>query len=440
MSKVVLVGINAKYIHTNLAIRCMQKYVQSKVVSAEVLVREWNINQRFIDILRELYEAKPDILLFSMYIWNVEFIFKIIREIKKLLPTTRIVVGGPEVMYRQQDILKQYPEIEQVLQGDGEIALYSLLTDKPHTPIVDLDEIPFPYDAQEIERTRNQILYYESSRGCTFGCAYCLSSIDRKVRYFSLERVKRDIAFFLQHKVTLVKFVDRTFNINPERALAIWQYIYEKHNGITTFHFEIAADLLTESQCELLAKMPKGAVQFEVGIQSANPQTLEAISRQTDLQKLKTNLLRIKDNIHVHVDLIAGLPLEDLPTFGRSFDYAMSMRPEMLQLGFLKILSGTEMAQIAKHENYLYLSAPPYEITQTPWLSFKEIMILKDIDKTVDIYYNSGRQPDLMSKVWQLTSPFKFFVDFSGYLRKTGVFNDPRRPEYYARIWQEYKH
>ena len=428
MTKIVIASVNAKFIHLNLAIRNMQKYLAKIAPDLECVIKEWNINQRFIDMVRELYEAKSDLLLFSIYIWNVDFTLKLIRELKKLSPKMRIVVGGPEVMYRKEALLAAYPEIETVLVGDGETALAEFLGINVNIPdCTNLDYIPFPYDAEEIERTRNQILYYESSRGCPFACAYCLSSIHQQVRYFSLARVLEDIDFFMQHKVKLVKFVDRTFNLNSERYLAIWAHIIKTHNGITTFHFELAGDLLTADDLTLLKTAPPKAFQFEVGIQSAHLPTLKAISRKTDLEKLKNNLLGIGDNIHLHVDLIAGLPLEDLETFGKSFDYAMSLEPEMMQLGFLKILSGTEMErQVIANPKYIYLSHPPYEVIATPWVPFEDMMHLKDIDKTVDIYYNSGRH------TLQDTS-FSFFSDLAKHLRETGVFSDPRRPEFYAK-------
>jgi radical SAM superfamily enzyme YgiQ (UPF0313 family) len=432
-TKIVIASVNSKFIHINLAIRYLQKYLAKIAPDQECVVKEFNINLRFIDVLRELYETKPDLLLFSIYIWNVDFTLKLIREFKKISPQTRIVVGGPEVMYRKEALLGQYPEIETVLVGDGETSLAAYLGLKVDIPdCTSLDYIPFPYDDADIERTRNQILYYESSRGCPFACAYCLSSIDRQVRYFSLARVLADIDFFMQRNVKLVKFVDRTFNLNPQRYLAVWQHIINTHNGVTTFHFELAGDLLTPEALALLQTAPPKALQFEVGIQSAHLPTLKAISRTTDLAKLKANLLGIGDNIHMHVDLIAGLPLEDFATFGLSFDYAMSLKPEMMQLGFLKILSGTEMESLAKQDaRYMYLSHPPYEITATPWVPFEDMMLLKDIDKTVDIYYNSGRHT-------LANTSFSFFKDLAKHLRETGVFSDPRRPEYYATALTDY--
>ena len=435
MTKIVLATINAKYIHTNLAIRYMAKTLARMAPEMECLMKEWNIKHRFTDVLRELYQAQPDLLLFSIYVWNVDYTLKLIRELKKVLPNVRIVVGGPEVMYRKETLLAEYSEIESVLVGEGETALAEYLGIKldPSTLVgmtqkSELDYIPFPYDDDDIECTRNQILYYESSRGCPFACAYCMSSIDRKVRYFSLTRVLSDIDFFMQRNVKLVKFVDRTFNLNPERTLAIWRHIFKTHNGITTFHFELAGDLLTPEALKLLQAAPPKALQFEVGVQSANLPTLKAINRMTNLEKLKANLLEIGDNIHIHVDLIAGLPLEDIETFGRSFDYAMNLKPEMLQLGFLKILCGTEMECLAKSDpGYIYLSHPPYEVIATPWLTFDDMMILKDIEKTVDIYYNSGRHtlPD---------TSFAFFRDLAAYLRQSGVYVDPRKPDYYAKV------
>ncbi len=433
MKKIIIASINSKYIHLNLAIRYIQKYLAKIAPDKRIVIKEWNLKQKFTDILRELYDEKPELVLFSVYIWNVEMTFKLIKELKKLLPETKIVLGGPEVMYRKDSILNEYSEIDTVLIGDGETAVADYLGirfDLPNN--CSLDYIPFPYDDADIESSRNQIIYYESSRGCPFSCSYCMSSIENQVRYFSLERVIQDINYFIKHKVKLVKFVDRTFNLDTKRYYPIWEHIINNHNGVTTFHFELSGDLLTKADLELLKKSPPKAMQFEVGVQSSHLPTLNAIKRSTDLIKLKSNMAEIGENIHLHVDLIAGLPLENFETFGKSFDYAMSLNPDMLQLGFLKILSGTEMERIANATSgYFYLSAPPYEITATPWLSFEEICLLKDIDKTVDIYFNSGRHKPPQTS-------FDFFKNFSLYLRSNGVYTDPRSPDYYAKALKDY--
>lgn len=411
----------------------MQKYLAKIAPDQKVVLKEWNLKQKLTDILREIYDENPKIILFSVYIWNVEITFKLIKELKKLLPTTKVVIGGPEVMYRKNSILSEHPEIDTVLIGDGETAIAEYLGIETSLPDnCSLDHIPFPYNDADIENSRNQIIYYESSRGCPFSCSYCMSSIEKQVRYFSLERVIQDIDYFMKHKVKLVKFVDRTFNLDKERYYSIWEHIINNHNGITTFHFELSGDLLTKEDLALLKKSPPNAIQLEAGVQSSHLPTLQAIKRYTNLEKLQSNMAQIKDNIHLHVDLIAGLPLEDLETFGKSFDYAMSLNPNMLQLGFLKILSGTEMEQIANATTgYLYLSVPPYEVTATPWLSFEDICLLKDIDKTVDIYFNSGRH-----QTPQVS--FDFFKNLALYLRNSGVYNDPRKPDYYANALNDY--
>lgn len=433
MTKIIIASINSKYIHTNLAIRYIKKYLEQIAPKNEYIIKEWNLKQRFLDILRELYSSQPDTILFSIYIWNVEMTLKLIREIKKLLPSIEIAVGGPEVMYRSEELLQEYPEISQVFKGDGELALANYLGVVPKKySNRDLDYIPFPYNIQDIERSKNQIIYYESSRGCPFNCAYCLSSIEHNVRYFSLERVLKDLDFFLTHKVKLVKFVDRTFNLDPQRYYPIWEYLIKNHNGYTTFHFEISGDLLSIKDLNLLQTAPPNALQFEAGIQSTHLPTLKAINRSTDLQKLKNNLLAIGENIHLHVDLIAGLPLENIADFSKSFDFAMSLKPDMLQLGFLKILKGTAMEKIAKSEpGYIYLNHPPYEVTATTWLSFEDISQLKDIEKTVDIFYNSGRHqlPD---------TSFSYFQGLAKYLKERGVYTDPRKHDYYAQALASY--
>jgi radical SAM superfamily enzyme YgiQ (UPF0313 family) len=441
--RILLASINSKYIHTNLAIRSIKTYLKKTCPGHHYKILEWNLSHTLLEVIREIHVENPGWILFSVYVWNVEFTLKVIREIKKLLPALKIAVGGPEASYKAEEILTTCPAINHVIKGEGEEAAGKLLTAVcpavlESQPVSDLDTLPFPYDDQDIENMRHQIFYYESSRGCPYGCIYCLSSIDRGVRYLSLERVQRDLDFFLKHKVNLVKFVDRTFNLDPARYLAIWRYILAHHNGVTTFHFELMADLLNDEALELLTTVPEKTFQVEIGIQSSNTETLQAVGRQTDLQKMRKNINRITANIHKHVDLIAGLPGETLEIFEKSFNFAITFKPEMLQLGFLKILAGTKMADYARENNYCYLSTPPYEVLSTPCLSFNDICLLKDIEKVLRIYYNSGKFKTTLDSLIATQDPFLFFRNFANYLRKQGAFQAPVKPAIYADYLQKY--
>jgi len=466
--KVLLIGINAKFIQTNLAIRLLDAYIQKWLpapVRNEITVQccEWNINQSISVILQGIFTAKPDVVLFSTYIWNKMYVFQIAEDLRKITPDLVIGFGGPEVSWSCSAVFSESSAVNLIMIGEGEQTAVELLsalyakepllkvpglcirgTGLPDSGLAityteqrsllrTLDDIPNPYrNGFGDINPHNRILYYESSRGCPYSCAYCLSSIDHTVRFYSLERVLEDIGFFLDEKIPLVKFVDRTFNLKPERYLSIWRYIRDHYNGITTFHFEIHASVLTDEAFEVMETLPPGSIQFEIGIQSSNPDTLRLIHRTTDQEILAQNLRRIPSSIHTHVDLIAGLPGEDFSSFKKSFDFAFSFQVDMVQLGFLKILAGTEMERIAKTGGYAWSSRPPYEVLSSPDLSFDELIILKEIDHLVDTLFNSGLMVHTVRCLARLCgSAFTLFEYVSKFVRTWFPDSDlflPRRP------------
>lgn len=420
--KVLLTAVNAKYIHSNLAIYSMKAYAEQKgCPGAEIQLAEYTINQQQDGILRGIYEKKPDLLCFSCYIWNISFVRELIRDVKKILPKTRIWVGGPEVSYDAEDFLKEMPQVTGVICGEGEetfaevVRTYAQwekqeqepgkLADVPgivyrdgeklvftgNRDILNMDELVFPYE--NLSLFEHKIIYYESSRGCPFSCSYCLSSIDKKLRFRSVFLVKKELQFFLDHQVPQMKFVDRTFNCKKEHAMEIWKYIKEHDNGITNFHFEIAADLLTEEEIGLIAAMRPGLIQLEIGVQSTNERTLQEIRRKTSFQEIckKVRAVAEGENVHQHLDLIAGLPYEDYKSFQKSFCDVYALRPQQLQLGFLKVLKGAYMEEMADAYGCVYKSKEPYEVLKTKWLTYGEISRLKGIEEMTEVYYNSGQ-------------------------------------------------
>jgi radical SAM superfamily enzyme YgiQ (UPF0313 family) len=437
MPKTVLVGINSKYIHTNLGIRYIREYLKKNKVKVEIV--ESSINNSISEIVREIYEKQPDIIGFSVYIWNSEYTFKIVKELKKIMKNVKIYLGGPEVSYNSKKIMEDIKEIDGIIAGSGEFSFYNLLKHgeskteglyyrnekeiyyNERVTQYNIDEIPFPYTEDEL-KDKTKIIYYESSRGCPFLCSYCLSSIDKRVFFFDDEKVLKELKIFIDNEVKLVKFVDRTYNLNKERYMKIWRFLFDNYNEKTSFHFEISADMLDIDVIEFLQKIPKGYFQFEIGVQSSNIETLKSVKRDTDLKKLKENILKIGDNIHLHLDLIAGLPLEGLESFRESFDFVYSMKPEMVQLGFLKILKGTEMEEIAKKDGYKYSEYPPYEILENKYLTYKDIMRLKDIDTIVDNFYNSGRFKESITFIINnfYNSNFDFYNEFAEFWKEKG--------------------
>ena len=441
--KILLAACNAKYIHSNLAVYDLKAY--SSDYDKEVLLREYTINQPKDEILKDIYGSGADVVCFSCYIWNISFVRELIRDLAKILPETAFWAGGPEVSYDAEKFLTEMPEVTGVLVGEGEKTFHDLLEyyidgkgslgeirgiayrdgeEIRHNgwrELMNLSEIPFVY--QHLEEFENRIIYYESSRGCPFSCSYCLSSIDKKLRFRDLELVKKELQFFLDHKVPQVKFVDRTFNCKHEHAMAIWKYILEHDNGVTNFHFEVSADLLRDEEMDLMAKMRPGLIQLEIGVQSTNPKTIRAIHRHMDLDKLKRCVDRVHSfrNIHQHLDLIAGLPYEDYDTFHRSFNDVYQMKPDQLQLGFLKVLKGSLMQGEAEKYGIVHKEKEPYEVLSTNWLPYGDVLKLKAVESMVEVYYNSGQfQHTLEYLVPLAKDAFTFYESLGAFYEKKG--------------------
>lgn len=411
--KILLAACNAKYIHSNLAVYNLRAYAEE--YRENIILKEYTINQQKDEILRDIYLEKPDIICFSCYIWNISFVKEIAENLKKILPESVFWAGGPEVSFDAEDFLKKNPGFFGVMVGEGEetfrelcrfyvenkgsleeisgIAFYSgeKIRHNGWREIMDLSKVPFAYE--NMEDFRNKIVYYESSRGCPFSCSYCLSSVDKKLRFRNLDLVKKELQFFIDRKVPQVKFVDRTFNCKHSHAMEIWKYILEHDNGITNFHFEISADLLKEEELSLMEKMRPGLIQLEIGVQSTNPETIRAIRRTMDFERLSeiVNKVRSFGNIHQHLDLIAGLPYENYDSFRNSFNQVYALKPEQLQLGFLKVLKGSLMKEMAEEYGILHKEREPYEVLSTKWLSYGEILKLKTVESMVEVYYNSGQ-------------------------------------------------
>ena len=449
MMKFLLAAVNAKYIHSNPGIYSLKAYAErtrgdlfpegAGLPSVHVEIGEYTINNQMEQILEDIYRRKPDMVGFSCYIWNIVPCLELVRDLHKVLPDTDIWLGGPEVSFDAPELLLREPEVLGIMKGEGEETFAALLNcyeklgmsvrksvgmsgcrdqekkeeefweslsslpaaayrgkdgtiqDHPVRPVMDMSRIPFLYS--RLEGFENRIIYYESSRGCPFSCSYCLSSVDKSVRFRDLELVKRELDYFLENRVPQVKFVDRTFNCRKSHALEIWRHIKEHDNGVTNFHFEIAADLLDEEELELIGIMRPGLIQLEIGVQSTNPRTIREIHRVMDLERLKKVVARINagHNVHQHLDLIAGLPWEDYSSFHRSFNEVYAMEPEQLQLGFLKVLKGSFMYEQAENYGLVYRDKPPYEVLSTKWLSYDDVLKLKGIENMVEVYYNSGQ-------------------------------------------------
>ncbi|WP_294064231.1 B12-binding domain-containing radical SAM protein [uncultured Fusobacterium sp.] len=439
MSKIVLAGINSQYVHLNLAVRYLKKYVEANS-DLKIEIYETNINNQVFNIIKDIYELNPNKIIFSTYIWNKEYVVEIVRELKKVLPNVEIILGGPEVSYKWEKFMANMPEVDALLLGEGEKVILNFLTKKDKKalgvvyrengeiifngiePIIEnLDIVPFPYEDWELE-DRTKIFYYESSRGCPFSCSYCLSSIDKTVRYYSLDRVKKDLKRFLDSPIKLLKFVDRTFNLKKERYMEIWKFLLENYREGITFHFEINANIFDDETLDFLEKVPKGYFQFEIGVQSINPETMVAIKRNNILDKLAHNVRRISRNIHLHLDLIAGLPYETYDIFKDSFNYVYNLKPEMIQLGFLKLLKGTQMYDEVEKYQYKYYSKPPYEVFSNKFISFGELVKLKNLEKMLDYYYNSEKfryTCDFVIKN-NFDSAFTFFEKIADYYDKKG--------------------
>lgn len=442
--KFLLVAINSKYIHSNLAVLCLK--TAAMPYSDNISIAEYSINNRMEDILRGIYEEKPDFIGFSCYIWNISLVKELLCELNKILPNVPVWLGGPEVTYCATEYVKTYPNVAGVIKGEGEKVFKQLVASYMENHIDDITKLPgvvmfnngemtdnvcpAPVDMNEIniiydtEMLKNKIIYYESSRGCPFSCSYCLSSVDKKLRFRDFENVKKDLDHFIEHGVKQVKFVDRTFNCRKSHAMDIWRFIKEKDRGITNFHFEIAADLLDAEEIELLNSMRPGLVQLEIGVQSTNPDTIEAIHRKMNLEKLAHNIREIQKagNIHIHLDLIAGLPYEDFVSFSKSFNDIYNMHPDQLQLGFLKLLHGSLMREEKDRYGIVSIDKPPYEVLFTKWLSYDEVLKLKLIENVVEMFYNSA-MADAGIKYLE-----KYFSDAFTMYFELGILYDQKYP------------
>lgn len=448
MKTLLLAAVNAKYIHSNLGVYSLKAYAEQQPDVCRIELAEYTINQMPERILADLYRRKPDVLAFSCYIWNIRMVETLVRDLARVLPGIPIWLGGPEVSGRARQVLDQLPMVTGVLIGEGEETFAQLaayyeagagrepdhirglvfrradgsLTQTPPRPLPALDALPFPY--KDLQGMENRILYYESSRGCPFSCSYCLSSIDKSVRFRSLDKVREELSFFLKNRVPQVKFVDRTFNCRKAHALAIWKYLLEHDNGVTNFHFEISADLLDEEELDVIRQMRPGLIQLEIGVQSANPAVIRQIRRTMDLDRVEQTVRTIRGfgNTHQHLDLIAGLPLEDMGSFIRSFDRVYRMGPDQLQLGFLKVLWGSPMAEEAADYGLVYREEPPYEVLSTRWLSYADLLRLKAVEEMLEVYGNSGQFSltlAAMEKQWE--SPFAMFEELAAYYERNGL-------------------
>jgi radical SAM superfamily enzyme YgiQ (UPF0313 family) len=445
--KILLAACNAKYIHSNLAVYNLKSC--SGEYSSRVVIKEYTINQIRDDILKDIYLEQPDVICFSCYIWNISFVRELVPDLKKILPQVEFWAGGPEVSYDAVEFLKKNPAFFGVMVGEGEETFHELagyyIERKPETlseirgvafrdenkgrdivhtgwrELMDLSKVPFAYS--NLTEFKNRIIYYESSRGCPFSCSYCLSSIDKKLRFRDIELVKKELQFFIDNKVPQVKFVDRTFNCKHDHAMEIWRYITEHDNGITNFHFEISADLLRAEELALMKTMRPGLIQLEIGVQSTNPQTIKAIRRTMDFEKLKGIVEQIHSfgNIHQHLDLIAGLPYEGYDSFHKSFCDVYALRPEQFQLGFLKVLKGSHMMEMTGEYQILYKDREPYEVLSTAWMTYGEILRLKMVESMVEVYYNSGQfKNTLVFLEKYFDDPFRMYEALGRFYEKKG--------------------
>ena len=437
--KILLVACNAKYIHSNLAVYDLQAYASD--YADHIVLKEYTINQQKDDIMRDIYLEHPDVVCVSCYIWNLSFVKELMADLIKILPGADFWAGGPEVSYDAEKFLTENSEFKGVMVGEGEETFKELagyyveknpqdlkdmtgicyrdgdqIIHNGWRQIMDLSSIPFIY--KDLSEFKNRIIYYESSRGCPFSCSYCLSSIDKKLRFRDTETVKKELQFFIDNKVPQVKFVDRTFNCKHDHAMAIWKYINEHDNGVTNFHFEISADLLREEELQEMSTMRPGLIQLEIGVQSTNPDTIKAIHRTMDFEKLKGIVDRIHSfgNIHQHLDLIAGLPYEDYDSFRYSFNDVYALKPQQLQLGFLKVLKGSHMMEMCREYGIVYKTQEPYEVLSTKWLDYDHVLKLKTVENMVEVYYNSGQFQNTLEYLE------KFFPDAFSIYERLGSF------------------
>ncbi len=442
---ILLVGINAKFIHSCLAVHTLARYAWEQY-RLEVRTAEYTINQLPEKVLGSIYAQRPDLLGFSVYIWNASYIYGLIADLRKILPETKIVLGGPEVSYDPEKALEKGADF--VLSGEGEESLSQLcralesgrppetvpsltyrdggtVRSNPPAAPLDLGKLPFVYD--DLSRFADRILYYEAQRGCPFNCQYCLSSTDKGVRFQPLDKVRRELQFFLDHNVRQVKFVDRTFNANPRFAMEIWRYLAEHDNGVTNFHFEMEAALITDEMIPFLQTVRPGLFQFEIGVQSTNPATLQAVDRREDFEKMAARVRQLQKNrnIHLHLDLIAGLPYEGYERFGQSFDAVYALAPDQFQLGFLKLLRGSGLRRDRDKYGIVARDTAPYEVLYTDALSYDELLRLHGIEELTDSYYNSRRFTASLAYLTGLRTPFAFYEGFADFFRENGLDEHP---------------
>lgn len=449
--KILLTTLNSKFIHTNLAIRYLNQMVKD-IEDIDVDIREYTINNELDFILKDIYANNYDVILFSTYIWNVNDIVKICNNLKKVNKNVKIALGGPEVTYDSEESMKKYDFVDYILYGEGELVFRDfvkslkgdidikdvdglvyrnngeIVRNKPMKDIENLDIIPSPYVDLNKAEYENRIVYYETSRGCPFNCQYCLSSTLQGLRYFSIDRVKSDLKALIDARVSQIKFIDRTFNANKKFAMEIMQFLMENDNDYTTYHFEVTAHLLTEDMLEFLKECKEGLFQFEIGVQTTNEKVLEAVGRRDDFSKLSYVVQKIASyrNIHQHLDLIAGLPYEDYNSFENSFNDVFNLGIEHLQLGFLKMIKGTGIRNNADEHEFRYKDYPPYEVLYNKYITYNEILKLKDIEEILERYFNSKNFVLSMRYIihnYYKESPFKFFEDFATYFDKNGYFN-----------------
>lgn len=456
---ILLTAINAKYIHSNLAVYSLRAYAAGKCekYKEEIGIAEYTINQPLDQILMDLYKRKPEVLCFSCYLWNIEYVEQLVAELGKIMPQTDIWLGGPEVSYHASHMLEQFPQVYGIMRGEGEETFLELaefyynnsgksleqcekvqrlkeivgitfrdgeeIIETADRSVMDLSKVPFVYE--DLDVFKNKIIYYESSRGCPFSCSYCLSSIDKCLRFRDLELVKKELQFFIDHEIPQVKFVDRTFNCKHSHSMEIWSYIKEHDKGKTNFHFEVAADLLNEEELNLISTMRPGLIQLEIGVQSTNEQTIKEIHRTMKFSQVTAvvNRVHAAKNIHQHLDLIAGLPFEDYNSFHKSFCDVYALRPEQLQLGFLKVLKGSYMEEKTKDYELLYQNRPPYEVLSTKWLPYSDVIRLKGLEEMVEVYYNSRQFEHTMELLEQVFGDaFVMFEEMSNYYEEHGYY------------------
>lgn len=456
---ILLTAINAKYIHSNLAVYSLRAYAAGKCerYKEEIEIAEYTINQPLDQILMDLYKRKPEVLCFSCYLWNIEYVEQLVAELGKIMPQTDIWLGGPEVSYHASHMLEQFPQVYGIMRGEGEETFLELaefyynnsgksleqcekvqrlkeivgitfrdgeeIIETADRSVMDLSKVPFVYE--DLDVFKNKIIYYESSRGCPFSCSYCLSSIDKCLRFRDLELVKKELQFFIDHEIPQVKFVDRTFNCKHSHSMEIWSYIKEHDKGKTNFHFEVAADLLNEEELNLISTMRPGLIQLEIGVQSTNEQTIKEIYRTMKFSQVTevVNRVHAAKNIHQHLDLIAGLPFEDYNSFHKSFCDVYALRPEQLQLGFLKVLKGSYMEEKTKDYELLYQNRPPYEVLSTKWLPYSDVIRLKGLEEMVEVYYNSRQFEHTMELLEQVFGDaFVMFEEMSNYYEEHGYY------------------